>query len=84
MEKINKLPNSRVVELKSSPGSKTKQLSYALLILEKYEYDTSVTYVGINNLIRFDNSSSNLVSIVDNIINAELRCRNFDIGKNLI
>ena len=84
MEKINKLPNSRVVELKSSPGSKTKQLSYALLILEKYEYDTSVTYVGINNLIRFDNSSSNLVSIVDNIINAELRCRNFNIGKNLI
>ena len=84
MEKINKLPNSRVVELKSSPRSKTKQLSYALLILEKYEYDTSVTYVGINNLIRFDNSSSNLVSIVDNIINAELRCRNFNIGKNLI
>lgn len=43
MEKINKLLNSRVVQLKSSPGSKTKQLSYALLILEKYEYDTSIT-----------------------------------------
>lgn len=83
MEKINKLLNSRVIQLKSSPGSKTKQLSYALLNLEKYEYDTSITYVGINNLIRFDNSSSNLVSIVDNI-NAELRCRNFNIGKKLI
>ena len=66
---------------KSFPGSKAKQLSHTLPILEEYEYDASILHVSIHNLLKFDESSSTLVSIGDQIINADLRCLNFNIGK---
>ena len=84
MKKFNNLLNSRVADLKSFPGSKAKQLSHTLPILEEYEYDASILHVGINDLLSINKSSSTLVSIGDDIVNAGLRCQNFNIGKIFI
>ena len=54
---------------------------HTIPILEQYEYDAAILHVGINDLLRFDKNSSTLVLICDDIINANLRGRYFNIGK---
>ena len=62
-----------------------KQLSYHTTpIFEEYEYDAAILHVGINDLLRFDRNSTTLTSVCDDVINAGLRCRNFNIGKTFI
>ena len=71
--------------MKSFPASKANQLNHHTIpVLEDYQYDAAVIYVGMNDLPNGMSNNVTVDSICNGILQIALRCRNHDIGEVFI